>query len=978
MKNLLICICFINLLLIFMKIKFTIILIVLFTLNNLFSTDKNKEILDNQRATDMFKRLKESSHPTPVNDYKTFPEFLLSNTNSLPYFLNANTISDEGPTTTGRSQNESSIAVNPKNPKNLIASAVDYRDNSSTWVYVSDDAGKSWRNVNLKKPFSGWQSTNDPSVFFAIDGTGYLVYGGFGNVSSTPAGLVGENGVFISKTTDEGKTWISHTPVILHRGAMTLDSTFEDKYYIQVDNSINSPNNGHLYIPWKRVTPRDSATQIVISKSTDKGTTWSVPIPLSPRLSGSSEDTTFGQSFPLATTGPNGEVYVVWNNGIAHGVGFAKSTDGGLTYTAPKIIHNYNIFGETILIPGQGYRHTVKKQVRAEAYPVVVCDITGGERNGNIYLCWAADNYPNIYFSRSTDKGETWSKPIFVHSDTTNDQFWPWLAIDPTNGDLAIMYLDSRNDENNILVECYVSYSNDGGLTWIDRQAADLSSDLRYNPFTAGSFAGDYNGCAFYDGIIYPSWVDMRFSKYDIQDSDVFTAIINTKAPAPPDNFIAHTFNDNIKNVELNWKNPTESSFGKILKDEDYNILLKRDGIEIANFQGGKAISFLDENAVPFNENVYEVCSYFASDTSASRKISVYPGGSEKPNPPILFDDLDTLNLKLHQLEVLIPTTRTDMVTPLTNINKLNVYIDKVLINSFDLSIADTGKLKKFDISTYQLKPGYYDFQFTVSDYYEQQNMKTESELSNPINKYYISGKDFRENFETNSYKHKISGNWAITDEFSYSPSHCITESPKSNYKALQRDTLLIPPYFDSYDIKFYHAAITHKDDSCLVEVSYDLMKTWKRVAGFAGTTYSDWNDEVLNEKDWKMEQYFLEGGNLTFVRFIFRSNPVNNSDGWYIDDIELNGESSVENSLDNELILYPNPAKEFISISNNDFNIKNIKLYSSLGIILESRNINSDEKQLFFDIRKLSQGMYIFEITTDSNVVLRKKFIKY
>ncbi len=940
------------------------------------STEKDNQIADQKRALDMFKRLKESAHPSMIDDYKTYPNYFLSNSNSLPYFLNSNTIVDEGPGLAGRSQNESSIAVNPRNPKNLIASAVDYRDNSSTWVYVSDDGGKSWRNVNLKKPFTGWASTNDPSVYFSNDGTGYLVYGGFGSVQNTPAGLVGENGVFMSRTTDEGKTWETHLPVILHRGAMTLDSAFEDKYYIQVDNSTKSPYEGHLYVPWKRVTPRDSATQIVISKSTDKGNSWSSPIPLSPRLSGSSEDTTFGQSFPLATTGPNGEVYVVWNNGIAHGVGFAKSMDGGKSYSAPRIIHNYNIFGETIIIPGQGYRHSVKKQVRAEAYPVVVCDITGGKNNGNIYLCWAADNYPNIYFSRSTDKGENWSKPIIVHSDTTNDQFWPWLSIDPKNGDLAIMYLDSRNDVDNIMVECYVSYSNDGGLTWIDRQAADISSDLRYNPFTAGSFAGDYNGCAFYDGVIYPSWVDMRFSKYDIQDSDVFTAIINTRAPAPPDDFIAHVSKDNYKNVELNWKNPTESSFGKILKDEDYFIILKRDDEIIGNFAGGTVPKFIDENAVPFSENRYFLYSYFGSDTSAPRKLSVYPGGSEKPNPPS-FIDLDTFyDVDFLKFKIQLPSLRTDKITPLSNLRKLNLYADGNFVKSFDLNQNDTGKQIELDLENLNLKKGYYDFQFTVSDYFENIDKSTESNLSNSINKYYGDYGPIFDNFEENKYKHRIRGNWALSNKFSYSGNNSITESPIGDYKGVQRDTLLIVPTGHFLKFSFYHAAITHKDDSCFVEISYDNMKSWKKLAGYNGLTYPEWSNDLLNEKDWKYEEFWMENSSKIFVRFIFRSNPINHDDGWYIDDIVIDGINSVDENS-NQVKLYPNPATDYLSLVDENSEIESLKLLSSIGKIeIELQNLNND-KQVFIDIKQLNPGVYFIETT--NKIGLRKliKFIK-
>lgn len=83
-----------------------------------------------------------------------------------------------------------------------------------------------------------------------------------------------------------------------------------------------SPYYKRLYIPWKRVINRDSSTQIVNVYSTDQGNTWSVPVQVSNRISGISEDTTFGQSFPLSVTGPLGQVYTVWNFGPKKSIGF--------------------------------------------------------------------------------------------------------------------------------------------------------------------------------------------------------------------------------------------------------------------------------------------------------------------------------------------------------------------------------------------------------------------------------------------------------------------------------------------------------------------------------------------------------------------------------------------------------------------------------------------------------------------------------
>jgi hypothetical protein len=85
-------------------------------------------------------------------------------------------------------------------------------------------------------PQVGVQVMTHP-LCFAADGTGYLMYGGFGNRATASP----ENGVFIARTTDEGVTWQSHFAVIRHTGPQTPDSNFEDKYYVHVDNSPTSP-----------------------------------------------------------------------------------------------------------------------------------------------------------------------------------------------------------------------------------------------------------------------------------------------------------------------------------------------------------------------------------------------------------------------------------------------------------------------------------------------------------------------------------------------------------------------------------------------------------------------------------------------------------------------------------------------------------------------------------------------------------------
>ncbi|MBX3042931.1 MAG: T9SS type A sorting domain-containing protein [Candidatus Kapabacteria bacterium] len=936
---------------------------------------------EHRRAKEAFKRYMKAAHPLPETVKKIeIGDAFLSKEKKLPKFLNVDATIDELASEPNKMQNESSIAVNPKNPNNLIASAVDYRANSSTWVYVSSDGGLTWRNLNLGKPYPNWRSTNDPSVYFDTEGVGYLCYGGFGDVLNSDAGLVGENGVFIAKTTDEGVTWKAHIPVIIHLGNQTMDSTFEDKYYVQVDNSLQSPYHRHVYVPWKRVTPRDSATQIVISKSTDLGESWSEPVNVSHRLPGSSEDTTYGQSFPLASTGPKGELYIVWNHGIEHGVGFSKSYDGGKTFTDPRIIHRYNIFGETRFLTGQGgYRHTVKEVVRAETYPVLITDITDGPRRGTLYLCWSGDNYPNVYFSKSTDEGESWSNPVIVHSDTTNDQFWQWMSIDPLNGDLSIMYLDSRNDAENIMVECYVSYSSDGGNTWIDRRVSDTQSDLRLNPFSGRSFAGDYSGSAFYDGIIYPSWVDMRNAVFNISDSDIFTAIINIRAPEPPDNF--ENISDFANPLELNfsWEPPTKRAFGQELKPEDFVHKLMRDNRIIATLDGNED-KFSDTDVEPFKMYEYQIYAVAGKDSSIVRELIAYPGGSKQPNAPSIVTIEGNLSNNV-SMEIKLPTLRTDSITPIVNLKSAKVYRNKTAIGSITLTPQDTGKTIQFSDNPAEL--GFYSYKAGISDFFDILQEETVSELSLPKAVFTGSSvESVREDFESIPLPYYfISGDWEVTDEVAAVGSKSISNAPFRQHGNLQFDTLIFLPVAmpekDDLFMTFMHICSVPADDSALIEISYDDMKSWQPLAKYNRNMYPDWSNNSVSNSDWKFERLLIpnmESAQRVFVRLLFESNTFRNGNGWYLDDVVIGQKSvSVSDEMFSESIrVFPNPAQDYVKIISGNGEFSRVKIFSIHGLqILDYISDNSQD--ITIDLPNFASGSYFVEITNDNGQKIRK-----
>ncbi len=902
-------------------------------------------------GTNPFRHLMEKAQPRPELEQRLplLPLAPAEVSPRLSLFPNINVIEPE--TDPLPIQNESSIAVNPRNPHNLLATAVDYRANSSTWVYVSEDGGRRWRNINLGKPFPEWVSSNDPSVTFDGEGRGYLCYGGF-NLST------GENGVFVAITTDQGRTWQPHIPVILHRGTMTPDSAFEDKYYITADHCARSPYRGRLYIPWKRVIPRDSSTQIMLSFSSDGGLTWSTPVPVSERLPFSSEDTTYGQSFPLAATGPDGTVYVVWNHGPQKAIGFAFSRDGGQSFSPPRLIHRYRPLGMARRIP-EGVRHTVKGGVRAETYPVLVCDTTSGPRRGWLYLCWAADPVPNIYFSRSSDGGLTWSDPIIVHTDTSGDQFWPWMALDPTTGDLAIMYLDSRDDPQNVLVTVSVSYSSDGGTTWTDRRIGDTLWDLRRNPFRGNAFAGDYSGCAFYGGRVYPSWVDMRNTITNPADNDVYTASINVRAPMPAENFRITILPDNPTALQLSWDPPNSRVFGQPLPTFTY--VLRRNGHILTTLPQNRT-TYLDTALQPHELYRYELLVVADTDTSLPRVDSARAGGARQPAPPefvsgaLVYPDTVRLHIRL-------PRLRADGITPLTNLSQLRLFRDGILIQSISLHTADTGRtLTVIDTLS---EAGFYRYHATV--------MAGEAESSPSMDYLLYAGPLRTELFEPFAApempRYYNSGSWGLTATVFFSPPFALTESPSGPYPNRARDTFMLFPIAVTpampIELSFVHAALIHPSDTGFVEIAWNTWDRWIRLGAYNASLYAPWADSAVTPDDWRHERYRLtppDTAQLLWVRFRFFSGPLRTAEGWFLDDVSIQPLTGLAEPALAKRSLTPNPASLYLRYSGHKAETAIVSVSTLTGHIWQPPVLQRLSGDIVLDLRGLPVGFYVLQ----------------
>jgi hypothetical protein len=404
-------------------------------------------------------------------------------------------------TTGPHSAVETSIAIDPTNPDHIVGSAVvtigDPRVRRiSNFTYVSWDAGKSWTSVAMPNPEHRVQG--DDAVVIDHTGRVYRTYLGFKHLRN-PNGVLPKTGLFLAASDDGGLTYEPAVTLIDHVNSIV---PFEDKPYPGVDLAPDSPYRGSVYLAWTRFTrygsdsPDDSSFIYLVS-SHDGGRSFSRPLRL-PAGGGDALDGDDTVEGAVPAAGPDGTVYMAWSG--PRGIEFSRSPDGGSTWTPAR----------TVLDQPGGWDIEIAGLGRANGMPVTAVDVSNSPDRGTVYINWAdlrnnggRDGDADIFISRSSDGGETWSEPLRVNQDPLGngrDQFFTWMSVDPVDGSVNIVYYDRREGDGSG-VHVYLARSVDGGRSFTEHKIS--AEPFEPNP---NLFFGDYNGISAYGGRVACLW----------------------------------------------------------------------------------------------------------------------------------------------------------------------------------------------------------------------------------------------------------------------------------------------------------------------------------------------------------------------------------------------------------------------------------------------------------------------------------------
>ena len=405
--------------------------------------------------------------------------------------------------------NEPSIAVNPNNPRQIVAA---YQVGAT--AALSTDSGEHWTLASATAP-KNYAVSGDVSVTFDDQGHAFLCYIAFDRLGTENywAHNATRNGIFVRRSDDGGKTWKPEaTTVISHPTEPGIP--FEDKPYIVADTDPRSPHAGNLYVGWTQFTLTKSV--ILFSRSTDSGNTWSAPIEISSHEGLPRDDNGAVEGFSGAVA-PDGTLYVVWADG--DNIAFTYSKDGGETFAPSK---------EVLDVAPLYFK--VSSVDRANGFPQISLD----PKTNRLFVSWS--DYRNgdvdIFVSTSDDRGASWSPTIRVNSDPIHngsDQFFQWLSVDPVSGAVYVVFYDRRDDPKNRNTSVVIARSTDGGHNFQNYAWTRKPFESR------DDFIGDYTGLAAFNGRVYGIWAEEAESA---SSANVRTR--NRKSQAPPEEIDNH------------------------------------------------------------------------------------------------------------------------------------------------------------------------------------------------------------------------------------------------------------------------------------------------------------------------------------------------------------------------------------------------------------------------------------------------------
>ena len=446
-----------------------------------------------------------------------------------PNILVSNRSCSSGNTCT---KSESFIFASPKpGDHTVVTNYNDHNGNNYSGTSYSLDGGATWTEI-LPPPLGSGHGTNygDPIVVFNaklnIWFAGDLVTG------------CGGQGIGLW-TSPDGITWTT--------GACVHNNSGDDRESMWVDNNPFSAVYGRMYISFNNFNVGSGALQLTYS---DDGVTW---------VSAKTLNGSFIRDVQVTGTPPGpapptaryySTVFVAAMNEEGGGLStrqnvMYRSTDGGVTWTSSTMGAVFSAVGDGTC-PSNSYFAKVNPIWRHMGWGEPAVGPHGVVHYAYAGKGQASGDNGDIYYTRSTDNGSTWSSPIKLNDDTGGQFKVQWMpsvsaTYNPTSfvqpEKITVSWYDRRQATSacNTATDAGCSYyrygiqSNDNGATWgANFQISDvlIPQPTQNDSGVQACYAGDYDYSTAFLNTAYVTWTDGRVAVGGVQVQNVEFAAV--------------------------------------------------------------------------------------------------------------------------------------------------------------------------------------------------------------------------------------------------------------------------------------------------------------------------------------------------------------------------------------------------------------------------------------------------------------------
>ena len=410
-------------------------------------------------------------------------------------------------------------AINPTDTNNIVISDMLNSGALAYPIYYTKDFGHTWPKSSFHpSPYESNASIlggGDPVLAYDANGKLYMSWINLYTLPTSPG--ITYIGMYWASSTDGGATWQRATNGYIGKSTRTLVgrsyiySEIYDKEWLAVDRT-NSPYRNTLYAAYAHYTTNNSPS-IAVKRKLPTVDSMEAPV------QASSTGMTATQATSIAVDA-HGGVHVTYMGSFdqqIYSLFHAYSADGGVTFKPQVKISNIDIPYTSSDARNEGIRGVRYGGTFPSPFLTIDTAVTG-----NLYMVWDAygtdadeGHGADVYFSRSTDNGQTWDTAIVINNDTVlnyTDHFLPVIAVNG-QGTITVTWYDRREDPNNISGRYYMAQSTDQGLTWTNSPVASQPMNFQrfiYAPPSNPFGLGEYTQVLTTSNYTIPIWTDGR------------------------------------------------------------------------------------------------------------------------------------------------------------------------------------------------------------------------------------------------------------------------------------------------------------------------------------------------------------------------------------------------------------------------------------------------------------------------------------